>query len=367
MRRRDFLLGGALAAAAGLGAWGVACGPTEIRDRRRQLLASWGQSALLGWYGETSAGAKLLGQRIDELCADPTAERLSAARQAWWDVRAPWKRAEVFAFGPYAEEPLRYGPKIDFWPVRPDNVEQVLAGTVPLSVESVGGLGAAARGLPVIEYLLHQPGVDVLSELAAAPRRCEYLRALAGDVAIQVDALAAAWDPAQGDYLSELTQAGRGSQTFMTLQMALGEVVNRMGFSLENIRVDKLGRPLGTTSGGVPQPDKAESPFSGRSLEDVRDNVRGIERLFFGAPGEPSLDGYLIWRGRKLAGPIRAALSGVYAALDAIGRPLTEAVTEDPAAVEHAIDAIGELQRAFQVDVLNALSVTVGFNDNDGD
>ena len=37
------------------------------------------------------------------------------------------------------------------------------------------------------------------------------------------------------------------------------------------------------------------------------------------------------------------------------------------ALVEALLERLGDLQRAIQVDVLSALSLTVGFNDNDGD
>jgi hypothetical protein len=55
------------------------------------------------------------------------------------------------------------------------------------------------------------------------------------------------------------------------------------------------------------------------------------------------------------------------AALDAIPEPLTEAIVSSRPAVQKAIDQLGALQRAVQVDVINALSLSVGFNDNDGD
>ena len=54
-------------------------------------------------------------------------------------------------------------------------------------------------------------------------------------------------------------------------------------------------------------------------------------------------------------------------ALDAIDGPLSDAVVEDPESVEAAMDALTSLQRFFQIDVADALSIVVGFNDTDGD
>jgi predicted lipoprotein len=366
MKRRTFIL---LTAALPLGGvLGNSCSNPED-DTRRRLLRSWGERVLLPLYRDFEARAATLDTRARALCSAPTTLTLTDAQQAWWEARAPWKQAEVFAFGPYKDPPQRLGPQIDFWPVRPLTIEGLLAGTDPFTPDVVDTLGTAAKGLPAIEYLLYQPGIDLVAEFSGTPRRCEYLLALTGDLIRRARELREAWDPARGNYLAQLVNAGRGGTVYETLQMALGEVVNRMGFTVEDIRADKLGTPLGTTSGGTPQPDKAESQLSGRSLEDLRDNLRGLERLYYGdePAGQIGLDFYLRFRGHQFGAQMRAQLDASLAALDAIPGPLTTALTAAPASVSQAIETLGALQRFIQVDVINALALTLGFNDNDGD
>ncbi len=366
MKRREFVIGcAALGAGAGL-ELGLGCGPTEIEDQRRQLLTVWGQRFVLASYSEVETRAADLETSAQALCQTPSAEALEAARSAWWAARAPWKRAEVFGFGPYSEEPQRFGPKMDFWPARPDTVASTLTGTDPLTPEAAADFGAPAKGFAAIEYLLYQPGVDVLAEFANA-RRCEYLLAISADLAAQARALRAAWDPAQGNYLGELTGAGKTSHHYETLQLALGEVVNRMGYTIEFIRDTKLGKPLGSNSGGTPQPDAAESQFSGRAIEDIRDNLRGIERLYFGdnSAGDAGLEGYLKQRDKSFAKQMRSEFDASFGALDAID-PLSEAIVSRRPEVQAAIDQLRSLQRVIQVDIINSLSLSVGFA-NDGD
>lgn len=368
MKRRDLLLLGAAAAASAPASF-LACGPTPIGDRRRQLLESWGVNTLLPLYSECDAGFEALQEAAEQLCETATEASLEAVRAVWWDARAPWKQAELFAFGPYTEEPLRLGPKIDFWPARPSTVEGLLVGTAPLVGEGAVTLAAPQRGLPAIEYLIFQPDTDVAAAFVEEPRRCEYLLRLTSELRADLAALYEAWAPEQGNYLGELTEAGRTSRLYPSLQRALGEMVNRMGFLVEHIRKDKLGRPLGATSGGVPQPEMVESRFSARSVEDIRDNLRGVERAFFGdgARAELGLESYLIWRGRDLGPLVRARLDASHTALAAIEQPLANAVTNSERAVTRASDQLGELQRALLVDVLSALSLSVGFSGNDGD
>ena len=68
-----------------------------------------------------------------------------------------------------------------------------------------------------------------------------------------------------------------------------------------------------------------------------------------------------------LAASIDDQLADAMAKLDAIPEPLESAVTEDPGAIVAAQDALQALQVSIQVDLAQDLSVTITFNDNDGD
>ncbi len=50
-------------------------------------------------YADALNAAQALNKRIDELLANPTAETLNAAKQAWLQARVPYQQSEVFRFG----------------------------------------------------------------------------------------------------------------------------------------------------------------------------------------------------------------------------------------------------------------------------
>jgi predicted lipoprotein len=366
VKRRALLAGFATSALYPLG---QACGPSEIGDRRRELLRSWGESLLLANYAELDLLAAELEARLGELGEDPNETTLLAAQEGWWAARAPWKRSDVFAFGPYSELPDRFGPKLDFWPGRPDTVLETLESDAPLDADGLALLGAPAKGFTALEYLLFEPDLDLVETFATVPRRVEYARALAADLGVQARALAEAWSPSAGNFLGQLVDGGRGSTRYPTLNAALGEIVNRVGFTLENDRLEKLAPPLGDTADGTPEPELVESPWSGRSHQDLRDNLRGIELLFRGesARGVASLDDYLRFRGRHLTPSFDQRFGACQAALDAVPEPLNIAIFDAASEIRKLMAELQALQRFFQVDVINALSLTVGFNDNDGD
>jgi predicted lipoprotein len=344
------------------------CASEGAGDTRRELLESWSTGLIVPLYAQFEERSQALASSVDGLCSAPTDVSLEAARSAWFEAREPLKRAEVFAFGPYSRPEFRIGPKIDSWPARPDVVEEWIAGTEPVDPATLATLGIWHKGLPVVEYFLFSPEASSMPQLAEQ-RRCEYLRSAASELVSRAREIHLAWAPEGGNFAGQLSGAGRTSTAWRTLRDAFSEVVNRMGFTLENVRRDKLGRPLGEMTGGTPDPNVAESRFSGRSLRDIQDNLAGIEVLYFGDPSIslPGLSSYVSERGQNFDDRFRSGVSAARAALDAVDMPLTDAVTAEPDRVRDASARLGELQSLIQVELINALGLSLNFNDSDGD
>jgi predicted lipoprotein len=349
----------------------TSCGPVSApeTDARRLLMKGLGEEVWIPNYVEFEERLDDLTGAIKSLCKRPDVDSLTSAQLAWSASRAPWKRNELLGFGPTVDLPLRAGPNIDFWPARTATIDAVIEEETDLSAKVLSERGTAERGLPVMEYLLFTGDGEPEDLFVRSGRRCEYLLALSEDTKAQATALREAWDPEHGDYLSNLVGAGRAGKDFDSIEAALGEVVSRLAFIIENVRGDKLANVLGTRSGGTPQPDSAESRFSGRGLEDMRDNLAGVEQVFFGVKRNgQSLARYLDSIGHKeLRSKLKDALEQSYSALGAIPSPLGQAVIDDPASVQGAIDTLAELQTLIQSDTINALGVTLTFNDADGD
>lgn len=357
-----------------LGSLVIGCStPGQSRtDPRQKLLDSWAEHVILPNYSEFVARAQALEDATEELCSDSSSslsKRLKLARQTWWDLREPWKHNEVIKFGPYREEPLRIGPKLDFWPTRFDAIEEALESSDELDEKSVSRLGTANRGMPVAEYLLYEvESDDEETEFAESSRRCEYLIGVTQDITTLGKSMLDAWSPEGDNYVAELTSPHEGSM-FGDLRGALSEIVNRLAFTVEDIRGDKLGRPNGEQSGGAIQPDLIESRPSARSIQDLLDVLRGVELFYFGAetPEEAvGLADYLPSEPRDFNAEMRVQLDSCREALKAID-PLEDALSESPEKITAAEDALSELQRFIQVDVVSELGFSVSFNDNDGD
>lgn len=331
--------------------WLLACTPEPAH------LAD-SEAVLTFLAGQTGDEYRALADNAAKLATDSTTyctslDDLGAPRTSWLGSRAPLKRAEVVQFGPMVEYPLRLKPKLDDWPVIEDAVEELIAGEDDLSVEAFGARGTAVRGLPVAEYLLW-------TDAEWTTRRCEALEGVTGDIVVSADQLVAAWDD---EWSWRLTEPDAWpDDAYDSRQEVVDEWVNRMGFTVENIRATKLGKPVGDSSGGEPQPDTLESRYSGTSLTDARNALAGVHAVWAGDPGIRDLV-----QDRDVASNIDALFGEAIEKLAAVPDPLEDTITSNPEAVAAAQALLLDLQVAIQVDLASALSVTITFNDNDGD
>lgn len=358
-----------------------ACESESLPDPRRHVISHLVDDVLLADYASLVEHSTQLLARAQSFCATRKPEDFQAMRKLWWDARAPWKRNEVFAFGPYADNPWRLGAKIDFWPVRPKTIEKTLASPeLELTPEQVGRLGASATGMPALEYLLYRGRADG-SEIDA--RTCAYIVGLSADLVKDCSAMFNAWSEQGEDYRAQLVYASKDTVAFADLDEALGEIVNRIGFTLENISRDKLGAVLGKGD-GQPHLEMAESQWSGRAIQDIKDNLQGMEQLIFGPKGrfhyEPlkmdtrawtqfptNIVQLLEYRGFYMYPVLQEHFSACYAALDAIPGSLGEAALSHPDSIRHAMKQLGALQVLIQSQVLRNLAFAMTFNDADGD
>ena len=333
-------------------------------DSRVSLISSWGNNYFLPTYTQFEEESKTLHEGIETLCQNPTPELRTQVQEQWWKTRKPWKELEILSFGPYKDYPLRLGPQIDFWPVRTDTVDDILADTTALSPESFYNSGVSTKGMPVIEYLLYDRSGSLLED----PRFCSYLIAASYDLAIRANEMREAWDPNKGNYLAQLTKAGEVDGAYETTEEALAEIVNRLGHTIENIRTDKLLKPLGLET-GTAQVAMLESRFSNRGLMDISDNLKGISTVYYGTDDGLGIDDYLHDRGYDLDEEFDKRYTDIMQTVNIVSDsgPMQESIIISPESILYLSDQLGALQTLIQGDILGGMSLWLTFNDADGD
>jgi len=94
-----------------------------------------------------------------QLAAQALVQSLSQGQAAWAQHRPlwvatmlAWERLAAVAVGPLLER--RSARAIDFWPTRPAQIQRLLESASITSVQQLDTVGATARGLPALEWLL---------------------------------------------------------------------------------------------------------------------------------------------------------------------------------------------------------------------
>lgn len=346
------------------------------------VLKAWGQCALDGYkeFGAATAELDAAARRAE---SEGTPVARDAAREAWKKAIDAWQRSELFGFGPLATTSSPGGKElrdpIYAWPlVNRCLIEQQIVDKTYDKPEFATAL-VNARGLAVAEYALFYEGTDnactpttsinstgtwnALGPAEISKRKLGYARAVAVDTTTRAQALIAAWDPAQGNFLAELSNAGT-SKTFATQQMAFNAVSASFFYVDDFMKNMKVGKPAGIVPGCAAPPCLAdvESPWAKRSKEHLKNNLVGFDRLLRGCgPDGQGLgwDDLLIARGAQvLTQKLEAGVVESRAALDALKEPsFEEDLQKNPAGVKRLYDALRTIVVLLKTEFISILDL----------
>jgi predicted lipoprotein len=264
---------------------------------------------------------------------------------------------------------------LDSAPVDTAKIDAELAGDSELDAAHVGKLGTNKRGLHAIEYLLFpadDAGLEaaLLADDAAGERRRQFVSAAGQLVARAALELEQAWQPEKGDYARRFSEPGAPDSVDPTVQLGLDTLLNQTVVLSEVLANVKLGKPLGAGSGGRIDPALQESGRAGTSLSDMLSNLRGIRNVYLGTRDDEkvtSLSTLVHAKSPTVDVHALAALDDAEAALRDLPEPLDTALSDSPAQVQKAYDAVKTLKRVLATEVLSTLGASLKFSDNDGD
>lgn len=261
----------------------------------------------------------------------------ATARLAWNAAMLDWERLSAVSVGPLLER--RSARSIDFWPTRPAMVAAAVANP-PQSAAALDDLGAPAKGLPALEFLLWQAAPDAA--------QCAYAAALAQGCALEAQAL-----------LADFAALATRDWTPDTALTAFNEWFSQAVGGLEQLRWKKMGKPA----------------RSGRASDWPR-ATSGSTRTAWQASGA-SMQNFLVGTGRSqehgslngyLAGENQLALSHqLEAAVALLHTRMQAADPARPASVTAAMQALTQAKKLLEDKVAPELKTMVGFSESDGD
>ncbi|MBA3598293.1 MAG: imelysin family protein [Methylibium sp.] len=296
-----------------------------------------------------SAAAQALGDTPPAAHEGTLSPALGEARARWAAAVQAWERLAAVAVGPLIER--RSLRTLDFTPPRPALIERAVKAQ-PVGAAAMEKIGAPAKGLPALEWLLWTQPV------APHSPDCRYAAEVAADIGREAAALAAAF---------EATAAREWDEAAASAAMA--EAINQWLGGLERLRWQDLERPLEAAGDGgrnAPQFPRIASGLSAASWSAQWQALRALalqSQATAPHPGEGlvTIETYL--RGRGLNATADALRRAVLQA----DPPLQGLSVEAPERLASAAQALAALGRVVQEQVAPALEVSIGFSDADGD
>jgi putative iron-regulated protein len=273
---------------------------------------------------------------------------LQAARQGWREARSPWEQSECFCKGP--SDILGTDQNMDTWPVNIIDLQLVLNDTDVISMDYVRSLPPGLKGFHTIEYLLFgTSGNRPVQELSE--REIQYLIACAQILQEDERKWREGWTVGTDNYADKIRQAGQpGNSTYPTQRSAIQDVASHLHEIIDELGNIKISEPLAT--GNI---DLEESRFSSNSLNDFRDNVRGIRNIYqciYNGTVGSSLSDIVRENDSALDAKLVRQIEEAIEALTAVSGTFSQQVIENGTEINFALAKIMALEATIRTELL---------------
>lgn len=334
---------------------------------RRVVAGELTRDVILPTYDDVVTSTGWLQTATHAFADAPAQPTLDALRTAWRTARVPWKLSTAFRFGPTSLMTL--GVAID-QSVDPARVETEIAGSGALDPAYFDNLGANKKGFHGIEYLVFASDDAALLALytadANAQRRRAFLAGCADALVLDTTKLHDAWV----HEAALLAAPGADNTDYPDIKASIDALVNESVFQVETIADGRLGKPLGTATGGTAHPELQESAPSDLSIEDMQNALESVRNIYLGSRDGTAGKGIgqlILELSPATDRDVKTSLAAAAAALEAIPRPFTQALLDGRPEVMTAYTAVLDVKHVFASEVIGTLGATLKFNANDGD
>ncbi len=371
MRLLCRLVGGGLAALAALGSLPAQAQEPTLATRQvptqvpvEEVTAVVQQHAALveATYADTLAAAQDLRQAVAAFTAEPSAERLDAARRAWLDARDWYGQSEAFRFygGPIDEAGGPEG-RLNAWPMDESYVDGVkgkpnsglvndrrfvISKKTLAAQNERGGEENVATGWHAIEFLLwgqdfneHGPGdrshEDFIEGQAPnADRRRQYLNVVTELLIDDLEGLGRAWAGPGGPGAGVGGRVGKTTNYRARFERGGIESVRKIIVGLGSLSRGELAGERTDVAMNTRDQEDEQSCFSDNTHRDLVANALGVQNVWLGRYRRrdgstlqgASLRDLVTTRDEALAARATAQIAASVAAAEAIQPPFDQEI-----------------------------------------
>ena len=225
-------------------------------------------------YLDLNNAATDLNAAIQNLSTNTTESNLVAAKTAWINMRGIWEQCEGFLFGPVEDND--YDPNMDTWPTDYVQMDSLLKSSNPLTITDIQSITLSLRGYHPIEYIIFgNHGNRAAASITA--RQKQYMLSLSEDLKNTCHQLYLSWTTTPTNFSNQVINAGTGNSVYSKKQEIYLAIVNSLIAICEEVGEGKMKEPF-----NAQDPAIVESPYSGNSIKDFRNNIIGLQNVYLG-------------------------------------------------------------------------------------
>ena len=142
---------------------------------------------------------------------------------------------------------------------------------------------------------------------------------------------------------NRLKAAGNGSTTYTTKQDVFSAIVGAMQGICEEVGTGKMKEPFDARD-----PNIVESPYSGNSTKDFKNNIIGLQTVYVGRNGSTGISSLVNIRNKSLDNLIQSQISAAINSFDLITQPYEDAIINQRSQVQQTMDAINALNETIE-------------------
>jgi len=313
----------------------------DFNAMKREVLTDFTNNIAVAGYADLDNAAAGLYTSIEALNTAPTQENLLAAREQWKNMRAIWEQCEGFLFGPVEEKD--YDPNMDTWPTDYVQMDSLLQSPNPLELADIQNATLSLRGYHPIEYIIFGNHGDRKAQDITARQR-KYMMTLAEDLKNTCHELHLSWT-GNGGYADEVKTAGAGSASYAKMQEVYIAIVDGMAGICGEVGSGKMKDPFDAMD-----PNIVESPYSGNSLTDFRNNIVGLRNVYLGQykTDGKGLNDLVAAKNKALDNKIQAQIAAAINSFDNITMNFEDAIISQRTQVQQTMTALEALKNTLE-------------------
>lgn len=316
----------------------------EFTTLEKQVLTDFTNNIALNSYLKLSVSASNFNTALQNLNANTTDSNLLVARTSWKSLREVWEQSEGFLFGPVEDND--YDPNMDTWPTDYVQLDSLITSSNPLMVSDIQNLTLSLRGFHPIEYIIFgNHGAKKAADITA--RQKQYMVSLSSDITNTCNALYLSWSSAPVNFAQEVINAGgtgtkyaKKKEVYVAMVSAMIDICNEVG-------TGKMEEPF-----AAKDPQLVESPYSGNSLIDFKNNIIGLQSVYLGVNGGKGLKDLVAAKNKSLDNTIQSQITASINSFSNITVYYEDAIVSQRFQIQQTMQSLATLKSTLEDDLL---------------